>query len=92
MDQGGLMSNVLRALTELLSEIRSHIIFKLCIRTQIDSVPELWLPCMQVVDTVEVQVFLVPAEHGLPRANVNIGRCDTFNVRVRLQSITKNKN
>lgn len=54
VDQCSLMSDVLRTLAELVSKIRPHVIFKLSIRTQIDSVPELGLPRMQVVDTVKV--------------------------------------
>jgi hypothetical protein len=83
------MSNVLGTLAELVTEVGLDVVFELGILVQIDSVPELGLARMQVVNTVEVKILLVPAKHGLPRAYINVGRRDAFNVFTRLKSITK---
>ena len=37
---------------------------------------ELWLSGVEVVDRVEVEVLLVPAEYRLPRADVEVARVD----------------
>ena len=40
----------------------------------INSIPEFGPPMVKIVDTIEVEVFFVPPEHGLPRTNIDIGR------------------
>ena len=41
---------------------------------EVNSIPELGPPMVKIVDAIEVKVFFVPPEHGLPRTNIDIGR------------------
>lgn len=40
---------------------------------QVHSVPEFGAPVVQVIDRVEIQVLLMPPEHGLPATNIYVG-------------------
>ena len=46
--------------------------FKLFVLLEVDGVPELWSTFVHVIDAIEVMIFLVPAEHGLPLADINV--------------------
>ena len=50
-----------------------HELFELLIAIEVDRVPELRPTLMQVVNAIQVHIFFVPAEHGLPGANINVG-------------------
>ena len=72
MDKASLVSDELRALLEALRKLSLHELFELLVVSEVNPVPELWLSMMQVVDAVQIHVLFVPAEHSLPRANINV--------------------
>ena len=45
---------------------------KLLVGFKVNTIPELGLPVVQVVDAVEVKIFLVPSKHGFPRSYVDV--------------------
>lgn len=73
IDQGRFVTDKLFASIWILWEFLMHELFELFVAIEIDWVPELWSALMQIVDTVQVHVFFVPAEHGFPGANVDVG-------------------
>lgn len=66
MPQKLLAFDVLRAIV-LLCTFLENMAVLLC-----DRIPDLWLSLMDVVDSREVEVFLMPAEKGLPGANITV--------------------
>jgi hypothetical protein len=70
--------NVFGTVSELLFEVLLHVGLEFCAVGEVHAVPELGLAQVEVVDGVEVKVLLMPAEHGLPGAHVDVGRCDSF--------------
>lgn len=70
--QGSLVPYELFAPFVVLRKLALHERLEALVVSQVDRVPELGLAVMQVVDAVEVHIFFVPAEHGLPGANVDV--------------------
>ncbi len=56
-----------------------HEFFKFFIVSEVNAVPEFRLSVVKVIDTVEIHVFFVPSEHGLPAANINVRVGDSWN-------------
>ena len=73
IDQGCFVTDELTTPIWVLWEFLVHELFKLFVAIKIDRVPELGSTMMQKVDTVQVHVFFVPAKHGFPRADVDVG-------------------
>lgn len=72
VDKSGLVAHEFGAAFEVFVELSLHVLFELAVVPQIDAVPKLVLPRVQVVDAVQVVVFLMPPEHSLPRSCVNV--------------------
>ena len=67
------MSDKLTTLSEAIAEKIFHKLLELFVTLKVNSVPELGLAFMEVVDAVKVQVFFVPPKHSLPTTKVYIG-------------------
>jgi hypothetical protein len=80
VDQGRLVPDVVRAFLEVLGELRPHELLELGVVLHVHAVPELRLPVVQVVDRVQIHVFLVPPEHRLPRPDVYVRRIHSLNL------------
>lgn len=90
IDQRGLVPYVLGTGAELFAKVTLHVLLERLVVVEVDRVPELGLATVQVVDTVEVAVLLVPAEHGLPRAQIQVGRRDSRD-RLLIEALTTYK-
>jgi len=62
----------------LLSEVAVYVALEIIAGVQINSIPKFWLTRVHIVDRVKIHVLLVPAEHCLPRADVDVRWCYTF--------------
>lgn len=82
IEEGSLVSQVLAALAEVLREEGLCLSLQDVGLIQRNAVPKLGLALMQEVDRGEVQVLLMPAEKGLPRANVTIGSGHSPNIAI----------
>ena len=82
MDNRSFVSDEFRASLVIFLEVTFHELLEKFIITQIDGVPELGFAMVQVVDTIEVQVLLVPTEHALPLPSINIGTVHAFDLLV----------
>ena len=78
IDKRCLVADELFAPLEVLRELALHVGLEGLVVAEVNRVPELGLAVVQVVDAVEVEVLLVPAEHRLPRAYVHVGVCDAL--------------
>ena len=72
VNQSGLVSQVFRTLLKVLRELGPDKGFELLVVVTVYAVPELRHPVMQVVNRIQVHVFLVPSEQSLPLAHVHI--------------------
>lgn len=68
------MADELGADLGLVGELRFRESLEDWIVVEVNSIPELGPPMVKIVDAIEVKVFFVPPEHGLPRTNIDIGR------------------
>ena len=73
MNQRCLVPDELRAHSVLLREQLLAVLLKILVEVEINTIPKLGFPSVQVVDRVEIHIFFVPAEHGLPRAHIQVG-------------------
>jgi hypothetical protein len=74
IEKGGLVTDELGADLGLVRKLGFGKSLEDWIVVEINSIPELGPPMVKIVDTIEVKVFFVPSEHGLPRTNIDIGR------------------
>ena len=87
-NESGLVAQKLATLLVQVVEVVVGEGFEVFVRVDVDRVPELRLPVMQIVDRVQVHVFFVPTEEGSPDANVEVWLSDPRN-EVRLHSIAR---
>ena len=74
VDQSIFMSYKLRTILRLLRILTPEEVFESLVRIQVNSIPQLRFSVVQIVNGVQVLVFLVPAKHSFPRAYVDIRR------------------
>ena len=82
------VAQVLGTSFELLLKVGLHIRFELLVVGQVNAVPKLGQPRVQVVYRVQVHIFLVPPKHGLPSANIDVGRGDPLELGA-LEAVAK---
>lgn len=87
-NESGLVAQKLATLLVQVVEVVVGEGFEVFVRVDVDRVPELRLPVMQIVDRVQVHVFFVPTEEGSPDANIEVWLSDPRN-EVRLHSIAR---
>ena len=79
IDKCSLMANKFSAHLIVLREVFLHEILKLVVVFEVNRVPKFGVAMMKIIYAVEVKIFLMPAEHGLPASHVNIRICDPGN-------------
>ena len=62
------------------AEVLVREVFKILVAVKVDRVPELRLTMVQVIDGVQVHVFLVPAEKRSPDTYIQVGLRDARDV------------
>ncbi len=78
--ENGLVADVLRTLYECFRVLILDVVFKLLVVFGSDAVPKLWCSVVIVVDTGEIQILRVPAEHRPESADVEVRASDSRQV------------
>jgi hypothetical protein len=77
VEKGGLMPDEVRAKFRVGGEMAGSKFFKKRVAIEIYTVPKFGSTMVEEVDTIEIEIFFMPTEHGFPRANVDVWRINT---------------
>lgn len=80
--QSGLVPEIFWAFAEMLGEMELSLFLENVRLTIGNWVPEFWFSLMEEVYRWEIEIFLVPAEKGLPRSNVTVGWSNSLDLDV----------
>lgn len=72
VNQRSFVPNKLRTIAILVFVVLLRVRFKVLIRTQIHTIPKFRLSLVQVINRIQVHVFLMPAEHRFPSTHINV--------------------
>ena len=80
IDENSLVADILRALQKGFRVFVFHVVFKFPVVFGRNAVPELWRAIVVVIDTGQIHILGVPAEHRAEASDVKVGTCDARQV------------